>query len=160
MRLRRGFTFIELLIVLSIASILALAGYHTYQRSRWWSQVRLGREEMYRALVEARSSAQRFNMRGTITITTPRTLRLELIDKSGTFRVKDYTLPPGVSLDKWNGGKWEDPTKTKITYTPPYGETNAVSLLFRVKLNLNDRYASCLRVFGVTGKVVRANVCP
>ena len=160
MRKRLGFTLIELLIVVTIVSILAMAAFNTYQRSRWWSQVKLGREEVYRALLEARTAAQRFNMKGVVKTTTPRTLRLVLYDKGKPFRSQDYTLTPGTILERWHNKKWVDPTGFEITYLPPYAETDADPVLFRVRLVHNPAYRLCLSVFGVTGKVVKTNVCP
>jgi len=160
---RAGYTFIELLVVIAILAVLFAVGLNTYRKARWRAQVRDGLTTLAVTLKEARSTAQRFNVTARVRFTGPRTFALEAKDRLGnTHRSYRRELPAYLELHySKDGATWRPtPTLGEVTYSAPFGETGASSTLFRVRHTRDRRIAACLRIVGVTGKVVLARACP
>ncbi len=160
---RGGYTFVELLVVIAILAVLFAMGLNTYRKARWRAQVRDGLMTLSATLREARSTAQRFNVSARVRFTGPRTFSLEVKDRLGhTYRSYRRELPAYLELDYTkNGVTWRSPPALGVvSYSAPFGETNASSTLFRVRHSRDRRIAACLRIVGVTGKVVLARACP
>ena len=158
-----GYTFIELLIVIAILAVLFAVGINTYREARRRAEVREGLAMLSATLQEARSLAQRFNVTTRVRFTDPRTFVLEAKDRRGnTHRNYHRELPVYLELHySKDGSSWRStPSLDEVTYTAPFGETSASSTLFRVRHVRNRRIAACLRIIGVTGKVVLARACP
>ena len=160
---RLGYTLIELLVVIAILAILFTVGITTYRNARWRAQVREGLATVASTLREARSTAQRFNISARVRFPSDRELILEARDRTGTVH-RSYTrkLPPYLSLDySKNGSTWKPITDLgAVTYTAPFGETSASATILRVRHLRRSGTAACLRIVGVTGKVVVARACP
>ncbi len=159
----KGYTLIELLIVIAILAVLFTVGFTSYRKARWRAQVGEGLATLAATLRDARSTAQRFNVPAQVRFTAPREFTLEAKDSLGTtYRSYVRRLPPYLELHySKNGTTWKaTPVLGKVTYSAPFGETGASSTLFRVRHLQNPAIDACLRIVGVTGKVVMARACP
>jgi len=162
-RERGGYTFVELLVVIAILAVLLAAGIDTYRKARWRATVREGLSTLAATLREARSAAQRFNVTARVRFTSARRFELEAKDRAGNvYRSYVRELSSSLSLDYTRDGTtWKPVTALgEVVYSAPYGETGASSTLFRVRHTRSPRVAACLRIVGVTGKVVMARACP
>ena len=160
---RGGYTFVELLVVIAILAVLFAAGMDTYRKARWRAAVREGLSTLASTLREARSTAQRFNVTTRVRFTSKRGFELEAKDRAGNVhRSYARALPSSLLLDYTrDGSTWRPVTALgEVVYSAPYGETGASSTLFRVRHARSPRVAACLRIVGVTGKVVVARACP
>jgi len=160
---QRGYTFLELLIVIAILAVLLAVGYNGYRKVRWRAEVREGIALLASTLRDARSLAQRYNVTARVEFPAPRKFSLKAEDSSGnTYREYQRGIPPYLELHYTKNTKtWKLATALgKVSYTPPFGETGAGSTLFRVRHVRDTKIAACLRIVGVTGKVVVARACP
>jgi len=159
----KGFTFIELLVVLGVLAILFATGYNTYRKARFRAEVRSGLATLATTLREARSSSQRFNVTARVQFATPR--RFTLLAKNRLGQVhRNYSreLSPVLEIQySKDGVHWQSADAlSSVTYKAPFGETNASSTLLRVQHTGEPGIAACLRIIGVTGRVVVARACP
>ena len=99
-------------------------------------------------------------MRVQVRFKDDHTYTLEVTAPSGT-PVRSYkrVIPPYLELRYWEKGAWKKPGGHKVIYTAPFGETPWPTFL-RVRHKRDPGIAACLRIFGVTGKVVIARACP
>ena len=137
----RGFTLLELLLVLTIVGILASLGLSTFVNAQRAAQLQEATVQFATDLQRARSAAQRYNQNASIKLgDTPSTYTLSV---DGVETVKQ--LPHGARVEA------EGSSRT-VSYSAPYGEVNAISKRFVITSRTPDvRY---VKVIGVTGKVI------
>jgi prepilin-type N-terminal cleavage/methylation domain-containing protein len=140
---QRGFSLIELLIVLAILAVVMVIGYASLRPLMLDSRVRSAAAEVATSLQRARSFAQRQNVDATWELVNANTYRLVL-----DTRVVEHTLPEGLTFTAPSPG-------TQITYTAPYGERASAAV--KVVVSGYGRQSE-IRVVGVTGKVIRSKV--
>jgi len=159
----KGYTLLELLIVAAVLAVLLTIGFSTYRKARLQAEVRDNRATIASALRDARSNAQRYNVNARVRFLTDLKFALEVKDRLGNTYQK-YTRELSKNLDfhySKDGSHWKRVTTLKeITYTAPFGETDASPTLLRVRHHKYPEIAACLRIVGVTGKVVVAHACP
>lgn len=159
---RGGFTLLEFLIVLSLVALLLTAGFTTYRKLRWRAEVREALTQLATALREARSQAQRYNVSVRVRFLSDRAYALEPTHPT-TLPIRRLEQHLSRSLDleaTQDASTWRSVAGLEVTYHAPFGETSAVPLMFRVRHRRAPSLSACLRVFGVTGKVVVARACP
>lgn len=162
MRTGRGFTLLELLIVLMVVGILLATGLTAYRKAQQRAQVNEAIGLLAATLRDARSLAQRYNVSLRVRFPNGRTYKLEPASPTPlSIRTYERRLPNYLTLSySRNGSTWNNPTGLAVQYSAPFGETSAVPLVFRVTHRNAPDFSACLRIIGVTGKVVIARACP
>jgi len=143
MKVRPGFTIIELILVLAILAILMSVGYATLRPLAVKHRVQQGAADVTASLQRVRSFAQRENVGASWTRVDDDTYRLTL-----DTQTIDRDLPSGLKFSL-------PPAGTTITYTAPFGEIAATPVRIRIE---GYGYKAEVRVIGVTGKVIRTGV--
>lgn len=147
---RRGFTLVELLVVLTVTGILAAAFAMTSLRGSRVQQLQEGAGQLVADLERARSLAQRNSQNNTVALTATSTASPSggySVTLSGTTQA--YTLANGVRAAPYLGT-----TPNTVTFTAPYGELgNTTGVVWEVSSPLiSDRLY--VKLVGVTGKVI------
>ena len=158
----RGYTLLEILIVIAVLAILLGMGFTTYLKARRRAQVRDALTTLVTTLREARSAAQRFNVNVQVRFPSNREYQLEVVTP-GSAPVRSYkrVIPPYLELDYSHDAiTWKKPAGFRIRYYAPFGETRVMPALFRVRHKQDPGLSACLRIISVTGKVVIARACP
>ncbi len=162
MRRRSGYTLLEVLIVLAVLAILLALGFSTYRKARWRAEVNDALIALASTLRDARSAAQRFNVSMKVRFTSDRKYLLEAkTGSSASVRSYSREVPSDLELRySKDGTTWKPPAGKEIAYSAPFGETGATGTLFRIRHVRDPSLEACLRIVGVTGKVVVARACP
>ena len=156
--MRYGFTLIELLIATAVLAVVLIAGTMSYRGARLRAEVREGRNALAQIFREARAVAQRQNIPVRISFTN--TGRPSALIEAESQRERPLAAGLLYHYTK-DGVHWYALDRLpKVTYTPPFGETGASSTLFRVRQRRRPQIQACLRIVGVTGRVVLARACP
>jgi prepilin-type N-terminal cleavage/methylation domain-containing protein len=138
--MKKGFTLLELLIVLAILAVLLGIAVNNYQRYRSRLELEQAQQVFVQTLNRARSDAKRLSQNQTITWTG------ELL----TIGEREVVLSEssGVTLVKITGAN-------TLTYTAPYGRVASVGE-YEFELQGRGDLTSKVYVYGVTGKVKAA----
>jgi len=157
-----GFTLLELLVVLGIVGLLAVGGLASYRKARIRSEVASAQVRVAQALQMTRSAVWRYNVDGRIAFPDDRTLQAVVADGSQSYFVETYTLPTALELHySTDGVNWRAPsTMSALVYRAPFAEIGASPRVFRVRRSDRPEIEACVRVIGVTGKVVSSRACP
>ena len=140
-----GFTLLEVLLVILMMGVLAVAGYQPYVASQQNRRLADGAEQFARDLQGQHFAAKRFNASRTATVTASATSY-----QLGTTTVR---LPDGVKFSSTSSGT--------VTFYPPYGTTIQsngtvpASNLQTFTLQLqNTTKTKTVTVIGLSGKVI------
>jgi prepilin-type N-terminal cleavage/methylation domain-containing protein len=133
----RGFTLLELLMVIAIIGIISAAGLMLFQRLAAQTRLSEATQTLVQALNRARSEARRTSTDQTVTWT--------INTKSLMVNTKTISLPYDTTLIQ--------PASSSLTYSAPFGRMSGDDLEFR--LQGAPGLESTVRVIGTTGKVVR-----
>lgn len=143
---RRGFTLVELLMVVAIIGIITLIATFLFTRLSDRSRVRQGATELAAALRQARSDAQRYNQNVVFTLTNSTTYTVVRGTTTLTYKAPTATQIAIVATG----------VPTTVTYLAPYGEVSftGAAPAYRVSVSSSGALPAVVGVVGVTGKVV------
>jgi len=162
MKPRFGFTLLELLIVMGLSSLLLLGSLSAYRQTRMRLEVENERTTLAKIFRKARGLAQRLDRTARVKFSRDGAVTLEVEDPPGVFT--RATWQPSAKFEaqySYDGRTWQPLSQMPgVTYSPPYGETSATSLIIRFRHRQNPRIGACVRIIGVTGKVVIPHECP
>jgi prepilin-type N-terminal cleavage/methylation domain-containing protein len=146
MRHKRGFTIIELLIVIAILSVLFALGFGAYRDWRDAENFRAAQRTIFEAINQARSDARRESQ--------DQIIRWAGVTGNDALQVCDVNdacqnvaLPYGATFDVVDG------PNTTFTYTAPFGRKTATEIEWLVRSRDEERFGK-VRVYGVTGKAM------
>lgn len=144
MRGAKGFTLLELLIVIAIIGILSGLGVLTLRDAIQAARLNEGSAQLAADLQRARSGSQRFNRASTFTLTgSPATSYTVTINGQAVTR----TLPEGIRITTTADAR-------SIIYNAPFGEISSGVAGMILKVNLAGHGETReVRVLGTTGKV-------
>ena len=137
--MRKGFTLLELVMVLTILAVLLTFGVVNWQRFRANLELRQAQQVFVQTLIRARSDARRLSQDQIITWTD------QVITVQSDKRERDVHLTPSpaIRLKKVSGGN-------RLVYEAPYGRLTATNFSF----DIEGRFSSYrVYVYGITGKV-------
>lgn len=144
-----GFSMVELMVVLSVAGILAAIGIPSYMASIRQAEVRAAASMLANDLRSARTAAQRDNLNVIVSLGQGGAYTLT-VGAAQQRRV----LPHGMAVRALAGG-------TRIDYFAPFGETDSGARSWQVFTPTGTRQSASQTVnaVGVTGRVnvVRGN---
>ena len=142
--MKKGFSLIELLIVIAIMGILAAMGTALQQRAVQRARIQSATAQLAADLERARSSAQKSNTSASLSVasTTAHSYSLTLNGQATTIDLPSQTQVQVAA-------------PLSITYTAPFGEV-ATTAMFTVRAVGSSLPPLYVKVIGVTGKVVQS----
>jgi type IV pilus assembly protein PilA len=134
--MRRGFTMIEIIIVLAVLAILLAIATPNYQRWRASVQVQQMAQQLAQDISKQRSEARRTNTSKTLTVAS----------NQYSLNGNTITMPSTISLTP--------DASTSLTFAPPYGSSGSPLRTFTLTWKSNTSIERKVRVVGVMGKVI------
>ena len=162
--MQRGLSLLELIIVLAILAVLLAMGYNTYRPAQHRALARQALVAIAATLREGRSLAQRLNVGAVFSWSDAQRYELTVKNRTTGEVHRQYSrsvAPLEAAIKTSSSGAWRTPGPgDKLSYEPPFGETGVTPLAIRVRFPGDPSAEACLKVIGVTGKVVIARACP
>ena len=143
-RTRRGFSLVELLIVISILGILLSLGWGLGQRMVNRMRVQEAVAQLNADLESIRSSAQQRSQSASLSVSSSPATSYQLT-LNGQTRTR--SLPARTQLEL-------STTPLTVTYTAPFGEVNAPAFL--MVGSSGGAPPKYIKIIGVTGKVIQS----
>jgi prepilin-type N-terminal cleavage/methylation domain-containing protein len=141
-----GFTLIELIIVMAVLGIISSLFYWGLLGQYKKAQLQNAVTTFSSDLQKARTTSWRSGQSTTVTLLSGGT---GYSFRQGSGTAVPVNFPDGITATAF-------PTSAStITYTAPFAEnSNAIGVVFTLSIP-NTTYTDTVKVFGVTGKVIR-----
>jgi prepilin-type N-terminal cleavage/methylation domain-containing protein len=135
--MRRGFSMIEIIVVMAILTILMSIAMPNYRRWRANVQVRQAAEQLAQDINKQRSEARRTNSTRTISFGS----------NSYTLNGSTYAMPSTIVFEPVD-------STTDLSFQSPYGTSTEPLRTFKIRWANDSSIEHTVRVVGVMGKVI------
>ena len=165
----KGYSIVEFLIALFILGALFSLAMLSLKNAGLRAEVRKTQQTLVAAINTAREASRRLSVNTEVKVALQEQGYIILVKDETDQEINlKYSLPSSSIIERMTksptgeGLNWK-PIADQTTiayYEPPFGETDASSTLIRVRHRKDPSIFACIRIIGVTGKVVASDACP